>query len=275
MRIDAHQHFWEFDAIRDNWINDSMQVIQKDFLPNDLKPLLDSHGFEGCIAVQSNASEAENAFQLKNASLHDFIKGVVGWIDPRAKNLRERLAYYSTYNKMKGFRYGLQGEEQRNLMLDPVFMKGIGLLKNFGFTYDILIYADQLKYIPEFTTAFPEQKFVLDHIGKPDIKHHKINDWKKDIAEVAKCPNVYCKISGMITEAAWQQWKQADFIPYLDVVTEVFGINRIMYGSDWPMCELAGGYQPMLGVVEDYFSSYSENEQELFFGGNANAFYGL
>jgi L-fuconolactonase len=176
---------------------------------------------------------------------------------------------------MKGFRHVLQGEPQRDLMLDPTFMKGIGLLKAYNFTYDILIFPDQLKYIPKFAASFPEQKFVIDHIAKPDIKNRKIDDWKKDIETVAGLENVWCKISGMVTEADWKGWKKEDFTPYLDVITGAFGIDRIMFGSDWPVCLVAGGYGQMISLVKDYFASFSTDEQELFFGKNAAGFYRL
>jgi len=154
-------------------------------------------------------------------------------------------------------------------------MNGIGRLERFGFTYDILIFADQLKYIPQFVSTFPNQRFVIDHIAKPDIKNGRIDEWKNEIEKIGKYENVYCKISGMVTEASWKSWKQEDFIPFIDVVIETFGPNRIMYGSDWPVCLVAASYKKVVGIVKEYFSSFSESEQELFFGGNAVRFYNL
>lgn len=275
MRIDAHQHFWKFDPVRDSWITGEMAVIQKDFFPADLQPLLIKNNFDGSVVVQSDQSEKENEFQLKNAEENDFIRGVVGWIDLQAANVEERLAYYNSFKKMKGFRHVLQGEADRALMLKPAFMNGIGNLEKFGFTYDILIYTDQLKYIPGFVAAFPNQKFIIDHLAKPDIKNKKISDWNRDIEKVAKHENVYCKISGMVTEADWKNWKQEDFVPYIDVIIEAFGPNRIIYGSDWPVCLVVTSYERVLGIVEEYFSSFSQSEQELVFGGNAVQFYNL
>jgi L-fuconolactonase len=275
MRIDAHQHFWKFDPVRDSWITDDMAVIQRDFLPGDFRRVLKENNFDGSVVVQSYQSENENEFQLKNAAENNFIKGIVGWVDLQEKDIEERLGYYSSLQKMKGFRHVLQGEADRSLMLKPEFMNGIGKLEQFDFTYDILIYADQLKYIREFVGAFMNQKFVIDHLAKPGIKNHDISEWKKEIQEIARFENVYCKISGMVTEADWKNWKQHDFIPYIDVVIEAFGPNRIMYGSDWPVCLVAASYEHMLGIVEEYFSSFSEAEQELFFGKNAIQFYNL
>ena len=275
MRVDSHQHFWKFDPVRDNWITDEMAVIRKDFLPADLQPVLTKNDFDGSVVVQSDQSENENEFQLKNAEGNDFIKGVVGWVDLQASNIEERLAHYSSFKKMKGFRHVLQGETDRSFMLKPGFMKGISNLEKFGFTYDILIYADQLKYIPEFVGAFMNQRFVIDHLAKPRIEDQELAEWKKDMQNIARFENVSCKISGMVTEADWKNWKQDNFIPYIDVVIEAFGPDRIMFGSDWPVCLVAASYEEMFSIVQEYFSSFSETEQELFFGGNAVKFYNL
>lgn len=274
-KIDSHQHFWKFDPARDSWITDEMAVIQRDFLPQHLQPLLLEHAFDGCVVVQSDQSEEENAFQLDHAAKNDFIKGVVGWIDLQADDAAQRLAYYSEFKRMKGFRHVLQGEENRALMLQPKFMNGISKLEQYNFTYDILIFHDQLKYIPQFVSSFPNQKFVIDHIAKPLIKEAEKDQWKKEIQSVAKYENVWCKISGLVTEADWKLWKPANFTPYLDVVTEAFGTKRIMFGSDWPVCLVAASYNQMLNIVSHYFSGFSSDEQNAFFGGNALDFYNL
>lgn len=274
-RIDAHQHFWQFDPVRDSWINEEMSVIQQDFLPADLEPLLQQNNIDGTVVVQSDQSEKENAFHLNNAATAAFIKGIVGWVDLQSAAVEDRLAYYSAFNTMKGFRHVLQGEAHRALMLKPAFMHGISKLQQFGFTYDILIFPDQLKYVPALVEAFPDQKFVIDHIAKPNIKEQKTTDWKKDIQALAGYENLYCKISGMVTEANWNGWQQKDFTPYLDTVVETFGTSRIMFGSDWPVCLVAAAYQQMLSIVTNYFSSFTENEQANFFGLNAIQFYNL
>lgn len=274
-KIDAHQHFWKFDPVRDSWITDDMPAIQKDFMPQDILPLLQEHGFTGTIVVQSDQSEEENVFQLKNAAEHDFIKGVVGWVDLQAENVEDRLAHYAQFSKMKGFRHVLQGETDRALMLKPAFKKGISLLSKYNFTYDILIFPDQLKYAAELVKEFPDQMFVIDHIAKPGIKNKKIAGWKEDIQNIAEAENVYCKISGMVTEADLENWKKEDIKPYIDIVAEAFGTNRIMYGSDWPVCLLAASYDSVLDIVKEYFASFSKNEQDNFFGKNAFTFYNL
>ena len=274
-RIDAHQHFWKFDPVRDSWITEEMAVIQKDFLPHDLQPLLQHNDFDGCITVQSDQAEIENEFQLLNAEAFDFIRGIVGWVNLQAKDVEERLAYYSGFKKLRGFRHVLQGEQDRALMLKPAFMNGIRQLKKFGFTYDILIFPDQLKYMEEFVGSFPDQKFVLDHIAKPNIKAGEITEWENNIRSLAKYENLYCKISGMITEADWQHWKVQDFAPYFDVVVQTFGASRIMFGSDWPVCQVAASYDEVIEIATAYFAAYTDNERAHFFGGNAIEFYNL
>lgn len=274
-RIDAHQHFWKYDAVRDSWITPEMAAIRKNFLPSDLQPILREHGFDGCVVVQSDQSEAENVFQLTHAEENDFIKGVVGWVDLQSEQVEMRLAYYRQFPKMKGFRHVLQGEPQRDLMLKPEFKRGIGLLQSYGYTYDLLIFPDQLGYAAELVAAYPEQKFVIDHLAKPYIKFRKIEEWKKDMKTLAQFPNVWCKISGMVTEADWINWTKKEFFPYLDVVVEAFGGNRILYGSDWPVVLVAASYGEMLDIVQDYFSRFSHHEQDKFFGINAVDFYNL
>jgi len=275
LRIDSHQHFWKYDPVRYDWIDDSMSVIQKDFLPEDLAPILKANGFDGCITVQSHQSEQENEFQLTNADKHSFIKGVVGWVDLQSPNIEERLDYYQQFKKLKGFRHILQGESQRDFMLRPDFLKGISLLKKYGYTYDILILPDQLKYTAEFLSLFPDQRFVIDHIAKPDIKQKELKNWEQGIKAIAAFENVYCKVSGMVTEADWQNWQPADFNNYLEVVTNSFGTKRLMYGSDWPVCKIAADYGQVLDIVKDYFSAFSQTEQQAFFGGNAIEFYNI
>ncbi len=272
--IDSHQHFWEYNPVVHQWINDDMRVIRKDFLPQDLLPILQQNNISGCIAVQADQSEKETDFLIGLANQNSFIKAVVGWVDLRAKNIRERLAYYLEYTVVKGFRHILQGEDPA-FMLQPEFLKGIAALKEFGFTYDILIYPKHLPSAIQLVKQFPEQAFVIDHIAKPFIKDGLIDDWKKGIQAIAQFPNVHCKVSGMVTEADWKNWKQEDITPYLNTVVESFGPNRLMYGSDWPVCLVAASYEKMIGVVRDYFSSFSASEQEHIFSRNAYRFYHL
>lgn len=275
LKVDSHQHFWIFDPVRDSWINDEMRVIQHDFLPEHLAPLLKTNGMDGCVAVQADQNEAQNDFLLGLAKENDFIKGVVGWVDLQADDIAERLAYYSEFDLIKGFRHVLQGEEDRALMLKSTFRNGIGELKKHDFIYDILIFPDQLQYVSAFVGGFPDQKFVIDHLAKPYIKDKKIDEWAKDIRSAAKHQNLYCKVSGMVTEADWKNWKTDDFTPYLDVVFEAFGTERLMFGSDWPVCQVAADYGAMKDIMEQYTAKLSANEQASFWGGNATRFYNL
>jgi L-fuconolactonase len=273
-RIDAHQHFWKFDPIRDSWIDASMQKIQKDFLPKDLLPLLNENKFSGCVAVQASQSEEETNFLLDLAAKNDFIKGVVGWVDLLDENIAERLATFSTQKKLKGFRHVVQGESD-DFMLRNDFRNGISELKPFGYTYDILVFHRQLPAAINLVNRFPDQAFVLDHIAKPDIKSGAIQLWKENIQELAKAENVMCKISGMITEADWNLWTADDLKPYLDVIFENFSKENLMFGSDWPVCNLAANYNQVVKTLEEYISQLPIQEQELIWYGNANIFYKL
>jgi L-fuconolactonase len=275
-RIDAHQHFWKFDPVRDNWITSDMSVIARDFLPNDLLPLLKRNNIDGTVLVQTCHTDEDNRFMLELAEQHSFIKGVVGWVNLRSIKVEDKLKYYhDRYPKMKGFRHVLQADPDDQLMLRDSFKNGISLLNKYNFTYDILIYPKHLKYATQLAAEFPDQKFVVDHLAKPHIKTKEIDTWKRDIEALSKNLNVYCKVSGMLTEADWYSWKTEDFMPYLDTVFNAFSINRVMYGSDWPVCKLAGGYNRALEILQIYTSRFSEKEQEQFYGGNAIEFYDL
>ncbi|MFB9865694.1 amidohydrolase family protein [Rufibacter immobilis] len=274
-RIDAHQHFWQFNPVRESWITDEMAVIKRDFLPEDLEPLLRRHGFDGCVLVQSAQPENENDFLLETAQRHAFVKGVVGWVDFLDEKVGERLEYYSRFDKLKGFRYILQGHPNPALMLRPEFKNGIAQLEKHGFTYDVLIYANQLEYTQKLMAAFPNQPFVIDHLAKPNIKGGELAEWQKGIQALARHENVWCKVSGMVTEAHCQRWTREEIFPYLDTVVEAFGTNRLLYGSDWPVCLLAASYERMLALVEDYFVGFSQAEKDAIFGENATSFYHL
>jgi L-fuconolactonase len=276
LRIDAHQHFWKYDPVTHSWINDAMWVIRRDYSPADLLPLLQAAGMDGCVTVQVNQTEDENTALLELAQRFDFIRGVVGWVDLQNPGVEERLEWYRAFPKMKGFRHILQSERDRALMLKPAFKRGIGSLKKFGYTFDILIFPDQLGYTREFVAAFPDQPFIIDHIAKPYIKDRFITEeWKDAIRAVAAFPNVWCKISGMVTEADWRNWKPEHFRPYLDTVVDTFGPGRIVFGSDWPVCLVAAEYAQVVRIVEDYFAGFSADERAALFGGNAKEFYGL
>ncbi len=274
-RIDAHQHFWRFDPVKDSWINDEMKLLQRDFLPGDLRPELQSTGIDGTIAVQADQSQAENDFLLKLADEHDFIQGVVGWVDLQADDLAAKLEDLGRHKKLKGFRHILQGEIDERFMLRPAFQRGIGLLHKYGYSYDILIFPRHLKHAAQLVAAFPDQRFVIDHLAKPYIKTGDIWAWRKDMEALASYENVWCKVSGMVTEASWHSWTKADLAPYLDVVFNAFGTKRILFGSDWPVCLLAASYHDVIDIVESYLAPFSADEKSDCLGGNATAFYQL
>jgi L-fuconolactonase len=274
LTIDAHQHFWHYQPTQHAWIDDAMAAIRRDFLPADLQPVLQQNGVDGCVAVQADQTEAETDFLVELATANSFIKGVVGWVDLRAANIAERLEHYSRLAVVKGFRHVLQGEEPA-FMLQPAFVNGISKLNAWGFTYDILIFPQHLQAALQLVQQFPQQRFVIDHIAKPYIKKGDVAGWDKGMQALAAHDNVYCKVSGMVTEADYCHWKQEQFTPYLDVVLEAFGTNRLLYGSDWPVCLVAANYAQQMGIVKDYFSRLSLHEQQAIFGGNAITFYGL
>jgi L-fuconolactonase len=274
MVIDSHQHFWVYDEERDSWITPEMEKIRKNFLPADLEPVLRANGVDGCVAVQADQSNQETEFLLQLAESNDFIKGVVGWIDLRAENLYDRLEVCSQFEKLKGFRHVVQGEPD-GFLEQPDFIRGVRQLTAFNFTYDILVYPTQLKASYTFVKQLPNVRFVLDHMAKPYIKKGEIETWSADIKRLAELPNVSCKISGMVTEADWHNWKNEDFNPYLDVVFEAFGTNRLLFGSDWPACLVAAEYKAVKDILTNYISGLSENEQQKIWGGNAVKFYAL
>ncbi|MDA9843301.1 amidohydrolase family protein [Flavobacteriaceae bacterium] len=272
MRLDAHQHFWKFDPYRDSWIDETMGVLKRDYLPSDLKPLLTTNSIDGCIAVQADQSEQETEFLLHLAEQFDFVKGVVGWVDLRDKNLEKRLEYYSQNQYFKGLRHIVQAEKQDFLLLKD-FQNGISKLSRFDLTYDILIYPFQLNAAIELVKQFPKQQFIIDHIAKPEIRNQKISDWKIGIQLLAQNPNVACKISGLVTEADFTNFSPSDFTPYLDIVFECFGEDRILFGSDWPVCLVAATYQDVLLLIEEYTAGFSEEQNKKLFGGNAARIY--
>lgn len=270
-KLDSHQHFWEYDPIRDQWINEDMELIRADFLPQDLKPLLEANGIKGCIAVQADQSEKETDFLLNLASENDFIKGVVGWTDLCADNIDERLAYYSQFSLLKGFRHILQAEPI-DFILKPEFKRGLNALKSYGFTYDVLVYPQQL---PVFLNLIDDQAFVIDHLAKPDIKNGVFDPWENNMKLLASFKNVYCKLSGMVTEADFKNWTKEDIFPYMDKVLALFGPERLMFGSDWPVCKLAAEYSLVCELVADYLEKLTNSEQEAIWGKNASIFYKL
>ena len=274
MHIDTHVHFWKYNKKRDGWITSNMKILQQDYLPQTISQTLKRNDIEGCIAVQAEQSEVETLFLMELSKTHDIIKGVVGWVDLQNENIGERLQYFSQYPMIKGWRHIVQAEPI-DFLLGKNFQRGIAALQPYGYTYDILVYHHQLKPALEFISRFPEQKFVIDHCAKPDIANKKMDEWKSLIGEIAKHPNVFCKLSGLFTEAKWKEWSAGEFYPYLDVVFNAFGTDRLMFGSDWPVMLLSGIYVQWKSLLEKYMENFDEEDREKVFRGNAIGFYSL
>jgi L-fuconolactonase len=275
MKLDSHQHFWRYDPVRDSWITDSMAFLRRDFLPQDLGPELKAVAIDGCIAVQADQSEKETLFLLELAGKNSFVRGVVGWVDLCAPNIAERLEFFSDYDQLCGFRHIVQAEPDDRFMLRKEFLHGIECLGEYGYTYDILIYTHQFPAAIELAAKFPDQPFVLDHLGKPPIKTKEFNPWAEHVRTLAKNRNVYCKVSGMVTEADWKTWQPDDFKPYLDLLFETFSADRLMFGSDWPVCLVAGSYSQVFDLVANYTEKLKPLDRDRVFGLNAVRFYGL
>ncbi|MFH6602802.1 amidohydrolase family protein [Maribacter algicola] len=275
MNIDSHQHFWKYEPVKHAWIDEDMAVIRRDFLPEDLKKVYQENDIDGSVAVQADQTLAETDFLLDLADQNDFIKGVVGWADLRSNAIDAVMEKYSAEKKLKGWRHIVQGEADHNFLMRPSFLKGISLLEKYGHVYDILIFPHQLGAALEFVKQFPNQKFVIDHIAKPYIKDGFFEGWAILIKEIARYENVYCKLSGMITEADYKTWTPQQIIPYMDWVLNVFGPDRIMYGSDWPVCLVAGNYGQVKQLVVDFIAPLSDGERMAIMGGNAIEFYDL
>ena len=275
MIIDSHQHFWNYEPEKHSWIDDEMSVIRRDFLSDDLQKVFDENGVDACVAVQADQTTEETDFLISIAENNNFIKGVVGWVDLRSESIEDDLLKYKKYNVVKGFRHVVQGEQDHNFMLRPEFLNGIELLGKYDLCYDILIFPHQLGAALELVKKFPNQKFVIDHIAKPYIKDGFFEGWAVMMREIAKNQKVYCKISGMITEADYKTWTPEQVHPYMKLVLESFGAGRVMYGSDWPVCLVAGNYSTVKALVTDFISDLSQEQQDAIMGGNAAKFYNL
>jgi L-fuconolactonase len=275
MPIDAHQHFWRYRPETHGWIDERMAVLKRDFLPADLEPLLRAEGVSGCVAVQAAQSLDETRFLLDLADRHPFVRGVVGWVDILAHDLDGQLETLAGRPKLRGVRHIAQDEPDDGWLAREDVIRGIARLGRLGLTYDILVYPRQLKAATSLARALPDQPFVLDHVAKPEIAAARLDAWRADLRRLAELPHVSCKLSGLVTEANWGRWTPADFRPYLDVVLEAFGAGRLMFGSDWPVCLLAGSYADVIGLARGAIAVLSRDEQAAILGANAARFYGL
>jgi L-fuconolactonase len=271
--IDAHQHFWRYDARDYGWIDESMAAIRRDFLPPDVKCEMDRAGVEGSVAIQARQTVDETHWLLDLAATHPYIRGVVGWIDLQG-DVDAQLAAVGDNPALVGVRHTVQGEPD-DFLERPAFLDGIGRLDGTGLAYDILVYARQLPAALSFARRFPRQPFVLDHLGKPDMRGGEFNAWRDQLQALANLPHVCCKLSGLVTEADWNAWTPGQLRPYLDAALESFGPSRVMIGSDWPVCLVAASYAEVLGLVIDAIAEYSTDERQQMLGGTAQQFWNL
>ena len=275
MQVDAHQHFWIYRPEEYGWIDDSMAALRRDFLPEDLQPELIGSGFRGSVAVQARQTLEETRWLLELADRSPSILGVVGWIDLQSADVRSQLKSFSRNPKLVGVRHIVQSEPDDRFLLRPDFLRGVAILEEFDLAYDILIYPRHLPVTAEFVERFPRQRFVLDHLAKPPIRTGEIESWAQGVRRLAAFPNVYCKLSGLVTEADWQLWKPEQIVPYLDIAFEAFGSERLMIGSDWPVCLVAAPYARAIGVVMDYALRQNAETRDAVLGGNAQRFWRL
>lgn len=274
MIIDSHVHFWNYDAAKDSWITDNMGLLRQDYLPQHLSALAKENEIDGCVAVQADQHERETFFLTELSKTNPFIKGVVGWVDLQDKHIAERLEYFSRFPMVKGWRHIVQAEPD-DFLERKDFQAGIRALSTYGYTYDLLINHLQLKPAVKLVSKFPNQRFAIDHCAKPDVKNKNITDWKMYMKEMAAYPHVYCKLSGLFTEANWKAWTTGDFYPYLDTVFEWFGTDRLLFGSDWPVLQLSGTYSQWKWLIMQYMERYAEAERQKVLGMNAAQFYNL
>jgi len=275
MHIDAHQHYWIYNPDEYGWIDDSMGALRRDFLPEHLRPELESNDFQGSVVVQTRQTLEETRWLLELADHSPTILGVVGWIDLQSPRVHSQLTEFTKNPKLVGIRHIVQSEPDDQFLLRPDFLRGMSLLEEFDLAYDILIYTRHLTVVAEFVEQFPRQRFVLDHLAKPPIKSGDIESWASGIRRVAAFPNVFCKMSGLVTEADWKHWTPEQITPYLDVAFESFGSDRLMIGSDWPVCLVAASYRRVVDVVKNYLRRYTPEVRAAVLGGNAQRFWHL
>lgn len=273
MRIDSHQHFIDYSPEDYPWMGDEHHILKRAYFPEHLKPLLDSLQFEGSVVVQARQLLKETEWLLQLADQHEWVKAVVGWVDLRSSELAEQLQTYSIHPKLKGVRHVIHDEPDDKFMLQAEFLRGISQLAQYNLTYDLLVFEKHLPHTIQLVKQFPKQMFVLDHMAKPNIAGGEIDDWKALIYELAQYDNVYCKCSGMVTEANLTNWTYEDFVPYLDVIFDAFGTDRVMIGSDWPVCTLSRDYISVMNVVMEYIKRYPSEVQAQVLGGNCARFY--
>jgi L-fuconolactonase len=275
MRIDAHQHFWHYQPETHGWISDEMRVLRKDFTPEELKTVLADFSFDGSVVVQANETYDENDFLLDIAQKHNYIKGIVGWIDLLDPQAEVKMVAIKSTPAIVGFRTIMQGSPDEKYLGNKLFYENVKRLATFDYTFDLLVHNNQLDSLIRFTDKLPDNRFILDHLGKPAIKNKEYKEWKTEIKILAANPNMYCKLSGMITEADLKNWTYNDLYPYMEIAAEYFGLDRICFGSDWPVCLAAGSFATTYSVVDQFCGQLKQEEKDKIFGLNTKDFYKL
>jgi L-fuconolactonase len=273
-RVDAHVHFWKYDPVEYAWIDATLAPLRRDFLPADAAVEMRAAQFDACIAVQARQTLDETRWLLELAKEHPFIAGVVGWVDLRSADVHRQLESVCGHRKLVGMRHIVQGEPD-DFLYDAAFRRGIAVLERFGLAYDILVYARQLAAAVDFAAAFPQQRLVLDHLGKPDVRSGGFDEWRRDLDRMAALPHVFAKLSGLVTEADWHRWTPEALRRYLDAALDAFGAERLMIGSDWPVCTVAGDYGTVMDVVVSALSGRTAAERDAVLGRTARRFWNL
>ncbi|KJG34616.1 amidohydrolase [Photobacterium angustum] len=274
--IDAHQHYWHYNPSEYDWIDDSMKVLQQDFLPSHYKEEMKGNNIHGSVVVQARQSDQETKWLLDLADHNEHILGIVGWIDLKSKNLEHQLKEYKASTKLKGFRHVIHDELDIDFMLDLQFINGLRLLNEYNYTYDLLIKSEHLENTIRLIEQLPKMKLVIDHIAKPNIKKKEWDTWAINLKKIAKdYPHVYCKISGIVTEADWYNWKEEELIEYIKYVIDIFGPSRVMFGTDWPVCQVASKINKIIELCEKPIYKNNHNIQYKLFNENASLFYSL
>lgn len=276
MKIDAHQHFWELNRFDYGWLNASdLEPIRRDYVPADLGPRLKACGIDRSVFVQTRHEVEENRWALQLCESNPFLAGIVGWVDLASEQCEQQLLEFKDHPKFLGIRHITQDEPDDDFIIRPEVIRGLQVLQKHQVPFDLLFFVKHLKHAVTVARQCPDLPLVIDHLAKPRIKEQSFEDWETNFRSAAKCQNVYCKLSGMVTEADWKNWKPADLKPYLEIALDAFGPQRLMYGSDWPVCELAANYEQVYSALEENISTLSESEQEQILGKTAARFYGI
>jgi len=275
MLIDTHHHLWHYNPGEYGWINESMSVLKRDYLPGHLEQELKKAGTTGTLVVQARQSLEETRWLLGLAGEYRFIRGVVGWLDLCSPDLDQQLKEFAAHPKLVGVRHLVQDEPEDGFMLRPDFMEGIARLEAYGLVYDLLLFPRHLDHAADLVTQFPGQRFVLDHLGKPAIRRGEMEPWRSAIKNLAGCTNVWCKLSGMVTEADHQQWQYKDLLPYMEMAVNAFGLGRVMLGSDWPVCRLAAEYTDVMAITAKFTDTFDKEDRDKICYRNAVECYQL